>query len=785
MVKVRPLTTRRCRVVFLSPRLLAVAGLLLLFSCAESTDRARRTALSRGQKFYSKADYAAAEIQFERSIQKDANFGEAWLWLGRTEERLGKLTPALDSLKQAVTLMPGQDAPLIELGNFLLVAYAGNPRRPAELYKQISAIADQLLAKDNESFEGTKLRGLLAASGNDPATAVPLLEKANRLKPGDAGAVTGLVESLVRLGQKERAEKMALEFLSRRPDYGPLYTMLGQYYAQWGRTGDAEAILRRKVAKNPKNGLYRIELARFYNRAGRNPEARGVLDTMAGDPKNFPQAYVDIGDYYMESRNWDEARRAFTLGAQKDPKSAILYWRRLVRVALAMNDRSSAEQLLDQILKKQPDDRDSQAALADLQMASGDPRKRTLAVSGFRKLVEAVPDNPGYHYQYAEALRLDGKTDPARAQYLLTLQRQPTNLTALENLADISIRSQAIDDAERYADRALSLDPGNVRVSLVKSAALASKGRFDETRSILSSLARQHPDLREAQLQLALLDVEEKHYAEAEARFRKYYVPGKGDARSLEGLVAVFRAQKRLDRAIVLLKQDLEKGPQYDQVRLLLAEVAYETGNYDLAVEQYRQLQRNQPGSPAIALQLGVACQAQGDLDCAIEEFERAKKMSPGTAATWGYLGKALEDAGRKPEAVASYQQSLRLDQRNPWVMNNLAYLLADTSGDLNEALKLAGDAVRQSPGNAAFNDTLGWVYFKKRDFKSAIHVFEGARDRRPEAVDYRIHLGQAFLASGDPARARSELEAALRLPATPQERRMIADLLRDSVGNR
>ena len=769
------------RIRHFSARLLAVAGVLLLISCAGSADRARRAPLARGQKFYSKADYAAAEIQFQRSIQKDANFGEAWLWLGRTEERLGKFAPALNSLKQAVTLMPGQDAPLIELGNFLLVGYASNQQRSAELYRQVSDIADQLLARNGESFEGTKLRGLLALSENDPATAVPLLEKANRLNSADAGAMTGLVESLIQAGQKKRAEKMALEFLSRRPDYGPLYTMLGQYYAQWGRAADAEAILRRKVASNPNNGFYRIELARFYSRAGRRAEEQEVLAIMAGDTKDFPRAHLDAGDYYMESRNWDEARRAFTLGAQNDPKSAILYWKRLVRVALATNDRLSAEQLLDRILKQQPDDRDSQAALADLQMAGGDPHKRALAISGFKKLVDAVPENPGYHFQYAEALRLDGQTDAARAQYLLTLQGQPANLAAIENLADISIRSQAIDDAERFADRALSLDPGNVRVSLVKSAALASRGRFDETRSILSGLARQHPSLREPQLQLALLDVEEKHYAEAEARFRKYYVPGKGDTRGLEGLVAVFRAQKRLDRAIVLLRQDLEKGPQYDQVRLLLAGVAHEAGNNDLAVEQYRQLALKQPGSPAIALQLGVACQARGDLNCAIGEFERARKLSPGTAATWGYLGKALADADRKPEAVASYQQSLRLDPRNPWVMNNLAYLLADTSQDLNEALKLAGNAVRQSPGNADFNDTLGWVYLKKKDFQSAIHVFEGARDRSPGAIDYRIHLGQAFLASGNPGQARSELEAALRLPATPQERRMVEDLLKDS----
>jgi len=775
---------RRGAFRFLLP-LLAAASLLFLVACTQTRERARTGAMERGHQYYRKGDYRAAEIQFEKTIQQDANFGLAWLWLGRTEERLGNAKAAVDALNQAVTLSPGQDAPLTDLGDLLLVGYVGNPRHPAELYKQISAIADQLLKKDGESFEGTKLRGFLAASENDSATAVSLLEKANRLKPDEAGVITALFESLMRSGQKDRAEKLALDFLSQRPDYGPLYTMLGQYYAQTGRKADAEGILTTKVAKNPKNGLYRVELAKFYSRAGRPTEARAVLDKMTGDLKSFPQAHLDAGDFYLESRNWEEARREYAEGARTDQKSGSPWLQRLVRVALAMNDRASAEKFLDQILKQRPDDHDSQATLADLQMASGDAHKRELAIAGFKKLVGAVPGNAAYHYQYAEALRLNGQTDPARAEYLLTVREQPENLAALENLADLSIRAQSIDDALRYADQALALDPRNVRVSLVKSAALAASGKFDETRSILDALQRQHPDLRETQLQLALLDVEEKHYAEAEARFRKYYVPGKGDIRALEGLVEVYRAQKRLDRALVLLKLDLEKGPQYNQVRRLLANVAAEAGSNDLAFEQYRLLEKAQPESPVIALQLGLVCQTKGDLNCAIAEFERAKKLAPGNAAVWGFLGKVLEDAGRKPEAIASYHKSLELDGRDPWVMNNLAYLLADTTGNLNEALKLAGDAVRQIPGNAAFNDTLGWVYLKKRDFPSAIHVFEGARDRNPQAVDYRIHLGQAFLASGNRNQARSELETALTLTATAPERREIEDLLNESIGNR
>src|SRR5579863_145407 len=271
MISLRPMNPEWSKVIANLARLLATASLVLLVSCAPSRDKARSTAMSRGQQYYQKANYAAAEIQFEKAIQQDANFGQAWLWLGRTEEQLGKTTGALVALKQAVTLMPGQAPPLTELGNFLLVAYVGDPRHPAEVYKQISEIADQLLSEDAESFEGTKLRGFLAASENDSTKAVSLLQKANKQEPGDASVVTALFESLMRSGQKEQAEKIALEFLSRRPDYGPLYTMLGQYYLQSGRKNDAEAILKTKVARNPKEGLYRVELARYYSRTGRAP----------------------------------------------------------------------------------------------------------------------------------------------------------------------------------------------------------------------------------------------------------------------------------------------------------------------------------------------------------------------------------------------------------------------------------------------------------------------------------------------------------------------------------
>jgi Flp pilus assembly protein TadD len=755
-----------------------VISLLLLQSCAHNADKAKRMALQAGEEFLQKGRYPDAEIQFRKALQEDPRFGEGYLWLGRAEERQGNDPVAAAAFRQAASRMPGEVAPKVELGHVLLVAYLANPSHPAELYKEISAISEELLARDQNSFDGVRLKAFLATSDTDTSKAVEYFEKANHLRPDQPDVVTALCESLMRAGSKDRAETLARDFLKKQPAHGPLYSMLYDYYSQAGRLQDAEAILRSKVANNPTEGLYRIELARHYIRSGKAAEASHLLDQLLGDQKAFPQARLDVGDFYMEQKDWARARQLYAEGAQNDGKRKVTYLQRVVRADIAMNDRASAQSTLDQILKAQPDDPETQASRAALRMASNDPAQRKLAISEFKALVDRLPQEVNYRYQYAEALRTDGQSEAARQQYLAVVQQQPGNLAALQILADLSIREQRLDEALTYANRILSVRPGDVRASLVRSGALAAERRFVETRSVLTALSKEHADLREVQLQLALLDVEQKHYPEAEARFRKYYTPGKGDVRSLEGLVEVYRAQNRLDQAVALLKQDIEKGPQFNDVRALLARTAAQTGMKELAVSEYEQLARAQPDSGPVALQLGLAYQTNDNLSRAIGEFERAKKLAPQVASVHAFLGKALADAGRKNEAIASFRQSLALDNRNPWVMSKLAFLLAET-GDTDAAMKLAQSAVHDLPSDTSLLDTLGFIYMKKKDFSSAIHTFQDVVDKRPKDAGFRTHLGEALLASGDLSKGRLELQTAASLPATASDRSRIQALLR------
>jgi Flp pilus assembly protein TadD len=125
-------------------------------------------------------------------------------------------------------------------------------------------------------------------------------------------------------------------------------------------------------------------------------------------------------------------------------------------------------------------------------------------------------------------------------------------------------------------------------------------------------------------------------------------------------------------------------------------------------------------------------------------------------------LANAQEQAGRKQEAKDTYRRLLELQGDNPIAMNNLAFLIAETGGDLDEALKLAQRALEKIRDQPAFSDTLGWVYLKKNMHDSALQIFTTLVTKDPGNAGFQYHLGMTYLAKGDKTKARAAFTAAL-----------------------
>jgi cellulose synthase operon protein C len=89
--------------------------------------------------------------------------------------------------------------------------------------------------------------------------------------------------------------------------------------------------------------------------------------------------------------------------------------------------------------------------------------------------------------------------------------------------------------------------------------------------------------------------------------------------------------------------------------------------------------------------------------------------------------------------------------------------------GNLDVALSLAQTARRGLPDSADVADTLGWIYYQKGAYRSAIGLLKEALDLRvknklPESADVHYHLGLAYEKTDQPQLARQQLQQVLKI---------------------
>lgn len=124
----------------------------------------------------------------------------------------------------------------------------------------------------------------------------------------------------------------------------------------------------------------------------------------------------------------------------------------------------------------------------------------------------------------------------------------------------------------------------------------------------------------------------------------------------------------------------------------------------------------------------------------------------------WSLLGSLSFQAGKFEDAQTQFAKGLELDQDNPELNNNLAYILAVKMNKGTEALPYAQKAVQIAPMNSGFRDTLGAAYLAtgklpeaERELRQALELALNDTERAPVF----IHLGKTRLAQGEKSDAR------------------------------
>jgi tetratricopeptide (TPR) repeat protein len=443
--------------------------------------------------------------------------------LGRRLEGQGKIEQAVAALRKSCDLAPKDAEPYAELA----ALYA----RQNRALEAVEA-AEQALQRDRANREANRVLGTVYAA---------LSEQRHPLRPGDDPRTYG------------RKAAAALEQARRDGVFDVnLELTLGRLYVEAGEHAKAIAPLRRVVDDQPGYPEVAMMLAAAHAEAGQPDAAIRVLEQGVKSSPTFFRGIVRLAEYYDEQRRFVEAADAYARAQALNPRAdlttaratalvnagqpaearamlqaaikqrgtpdgALLYL--LAQAQRRLGDREGTAATIRQLKQAFPND--LRGVLLDA-LVSEDEQRYDDAIVAFKTLVDKVPDDPTFVYQYANLLEKAGRPADAERALRDLLARDPADADALNSLGYMfAERGERLDEAVELLTRALAVEPANPSYLDSLGWAYFQQGRLDLAEPPLAKAAADLPRSSAVQDHLGDLRFRQERFADAAAAWQR------------------------------------------------------------------------------------------------------------------------------------------------------------------------------------------------------------------------------------------------------------------------
>src|SRR5262249_8770923 len=157
------------------------------------------------------------------------------------------------------------------------------------------------------------------------------------------------------------------------------------------------------------------------------------------------------------------------------------------------------------------------------------------------------------------------------------------------------------------------------------------------------------------------------------------------------------------------------------------------------ALQSFRTAIERQPKNLAGYRALAELYLRQNNNEEALKAVRIGLEQQPESMVLHLTLAGVLERKGDYEGAIAEYEELLKRDPGSMVVANNLASLLSDYRTDkasLDRAYSLI--PILRKSQVPSFKDTVGWIYYQRGDYKSAVQLLEEAATALPDQAMVR-----------------------------------------------
>ncbi len=220
------------------------------------------------------------------------------------------------------------------------------------------------------------------------------------------------------------------------------------------------------------------------------------------------------------------------------------------------------------------------------------------------------------------------------------------------------------------------------------------------------------------------------------------------------------------EQAIETYKQVPTNSPDYFAAEQGRADALTSAGQPERAIEVLEQLAVDYPDLPSVHTALGDLQRQQDDFEEAISSYDTALSLTDEGARTLWFLhyvrGISHERLDNWPEAEADFRAALEIRPDQPQVLNYLGYSMVEKQINLDEALEMIERAVAARPDSGYIVDSLGWVLYRLGRYDEAVGHMERAVELMPIDPVVNDHLGDVYWAVGRYREAEFQWKRAL-----------------------
>ena len=437
----------------------------LLAGCSRDPNVRKQKYLESGQRYFEKAKYREAAIQYSNAIQVDPRFADAHYHLGLTYLRLGEPNRAYQELQRTIEIDPANYAARVDIANMLIAA---------KFYKEAQEQLDILIAKQPDSPDVHSALANFKARQGDLPGALQEMQKAISLDPNRSEAFLNLAMMQIEAQQFDAAEASLKKATTLDPKAMNAQLALGGFYQTRGRLPEAEEQFKHAISVDPKSPDPRSALVRLYMMQGKKSEAESFLQQSKQDLSANPAGYRMLGDYYFASGDLDRALAEYQTVYKDHPKD-IQTKKNYIQLLILKNRLDEARKLDDEILKANAADNEALIYKGQIKMRDGHLED---AVNALQAALKSDPDNAVAHYHLGLAFDQQGSLSRAESEWRDAVRLKPDLIEAQRALAAVSVRKGDWDSLRRTASTIIQAQPNSPDGYAMRTIAYINEKQF-------------------------------------------------------------------------------------------------------------------------------------------------------------------------------------------------------------------------------------------------------------------------------------------------------------------